>query len=86
MEEVFFDSHPNTTERVQAAAKVMRESGLAPSILMRGQDFHIEACAGHSVMKDFFHFDHEMASPKAIAELMAKIHQAPISWYQPLKK
>ena len=81
-----FDSHPNTTERVQAAAKAMRESGLAPSVLLRGKDFHIEASAGHSVMKDFFHFDHELASAKAIAELMAKIHKAPTNWYAPLKE
>ena len=81
-----FDSHPFTTERVQAAAQVMRESGIAPPVLMRGSDFHIEASAGISVMKDFFHFDHDLATPKAIAELMAQLHNAPIDWYTPLKE
>ena len=51
------DSHPNTFLRVQVASQVMRESGLAPPILMRGKDFHIEASAGKSVMRDYFHFD-----------------------------
>ena len=80
------DSHPNTLTRVQAAAEVMRANGIAPPVLMRGTDFHIEATAGVSVMKDFFHFDHELASPEALAQLMAQLHALPTEWYTPLKE
>ena len=80
------NSHPNTTLRVNAATKVLREHGIAPPILMKGADFHIERSAGTSVMKDFFNFEADLAPPKKLAELLAKIHTAPTNWYAPLKK
>ena len=80
------NSHPNTISRVTAATKVMREHGIAPAILMKGLDFHIELSAGLSVMKDFFHFNPEFAPPEKLAKLLAKIHSAPTDWYDPLKE
>ena len=47
-------SHPNTEKRVLAATRILRQSSVAPPILMNGGDFHIERSAGISVMKDFF--------------------------------
>ena len=79
-------SHPNITARVTAAAKVLRDHGIAPPILMEGRDFHIERSAGTSVMKDFFHFDPNLAPPENVAKLLAKVHSLPISWYKPLKR
>ena len=79
------DSHPNTAARVSAAATVMRAEGIAPPVIMKGADFHVEASAGTSVMKDFFHFDEALAPPAALAELLAKLHALPIDWYAPLK-
>ena len=80
------NSHPNTTARVAAATKVLRGHGIAPPILMEGHDFHIERSAGTSVMKDFFHFDQNLAPPENVAKLLAKVHSSPISWYEPLKR
>ena len=80
------NSHPNTTTRVTAATKVLRENGIAPQILMKGADFHIERSAGTSVMKDFFNFDPELAPPEKLAELLARIHATPTNWYKPLKE
>ena len=80
------NSHPNTNLRVKAATEIMREHGIAPPILMVGADFHIEQSAGISVMKDFFHFDTKLAPLKKIAELLARIHSAPTSWYGPLRE
>ena len=68
------DSHPNTAARVGAAASVMRAEGIAPPVIMKGADFHVEASAGTSVMKDFFHFDEDLAPPAALAGLLAKLH------------
>ena len=79
-------SHPNTTARVAAATKVLRGHGVAPPILMEGHDFHIERSAGTSVMKDFFHFDPDLAPPENVAKLLAKVHLLPIGWYEPLKR
>ena len=36
------DSHPNTAARVSAAATVMRAEGIAPPVIMKGADFHVE--------------------------------------------
>ena len=80
------DSHPNTHARVTAAADVMRAHHLAPQIIMKGVDFHVEESAGVSVMKDFFHFDPELAPPDKLAQLLAKIHALPTNWYEPLKE
>ena len=80
------NSHPNTISRVTAATKVMREHGIAPEILIKGLDFHVELSAGTSVMKDFFHFNTELAPPEKLAKLLAKIHSAPTDWYDPLKE
>ena len=80
------NSHPNTISRVTAATKVMREHGIAPPILIKGLDFHIELSAGTSVMKDFFHFNPEFSPPEKLAKLLAKIHSAPTDWYEPLKE
>ena len=80
------NSHPHTTARVAAATKVLRGHGVAPPILMEGHDFHIERSAGTSVMKDFFHFDQNLAPPENVAKLLAKVHSSPISWYEPLKR
>ena len=79
------DSHPNTAARVGAAASVMRAEGIAPPVIMRGADFHVEASAGTSVMKDFFHFDEDLAPPAALAGLLAKLHALPVDWYDALK-
>lgn len=80
------NSHPNTISRVTAATTVMREHGVAPAIIVKGLDFHIELSAGTSVMKDFFHFNPEFAPPEKLAKLLAKIHSAPTYWYDPLKE
>tara|TARA_B100000579_G_scaffold290986_1_gene241669 strand:+ start:2431 stop:3750 length:1320 start_codon:yes stop_codon:yes gene_type:complete len=80
------NSHPNSTARVNAATKVLREHGIAPPILMKGKDFHIEKSAGTSVMKDFFNFQPELAPLEKLAELLANIHKAPTDWYTPLKE
>ena len=80
------NSHPNTSSRVTAATKVMREHGIAPAILLKGLDFHIELSAGNSVMSDFFHFNPELAPPEKLAKLLARIHSAPTDWYDPLKE
>lgn len=80
------NSHPNTIARVNAATVVMRQHGIAPPILMKGSDFHIESSAGVSVMQDFFHFDPKLAPPDKLASLLAKIHSAPIDWYSSLKQ
>ena len=79
------DSHPNTAARVDAAATVMRAEGIAPPVIMKGADFHVEASAGTSVMKDFFHFDEDLAPPAALAGLLAKLHALPVDWYAALK-
>ncbi len=84
--ESIMSSHPNTISRVNSATNVMRAHGIAPAILMRGPDFHIELSAGNSVMKDFFHFNSKLAPPEKLAKLLAKIHLAPIDWYKPLKE
>tara|TARA_B100000686_G_scaffold244104_1_gene253174 strand:- start:429 stop:1748 length:1320 start_codon:yes stop_codon:yes gene_type:complete len=80
------NSHPNTISRVNAATKILRENGIAPPIIMKGADFHIERSAGTSVMKDFFNFESELAPPEKLAELLAKIHATPTNWYEPLKE
>ena len=82
---IIMDSHPNTAARVGAAATVMRAEGIAPPVIMRGADFHVEASAGTSVMKDFFHFDEDLAPPAALAGLLAKLHALPVDWYDALK-
>ena len=79
-------SHPNTQKRVLAATRILRQSSVAPPILMNGGDFHIERSAGISVMKDFFHFNEELASPRKIARLLSQIHSVPINWYDSLKE
>ena len=78
-------SHPNTEKRVILATEVLRKHNIAPSILMRGADFHIEKSNGISVMDDFFHFNSELAPPEKIAKLLAKLHSVPIEWYTDLK-
>jgi hypothetical protein len=84
--ESILNSHPNTTVRVNAATKVLREQGIAPQVLMQGLDFHIEDIAGTSVMKDFFHFEAKLAPLQKVAELLAKIHASPTAWYEPLRE
>ena len=85
-DESIMNSHPNTIARVTAATEAMRKQGIAPPILMKGSDFHIEASAGISVMQDFFHFDPKLAPADKLAALLAKVHSTPIDWYTPLKK
>jgi hypothetical protein len=84
--ESIMNSHSNTIARVTAATKIMRQQGIAPPILMKGLDFHIELSAGTSVMQDFFHFQTDLAPTEKIAALLARIHAAPINWYTPLKE
>ena len=79
-------SHPNTEKRVVLATEVLRKHSIAPSILMRGADFHIEKSSGISVMDDFFHFNSELAPPEKIAKLLAKLHSVPTEWYTDLKR
>jgi hypothetical protein len=79
------NSHPFTIERVNAATKALRQNKVAPAILLRGEDFHVELSAGTSVMKDFFHFKNDLAPPAELASLMARIHSTSTNWYAPLK-
>jgi len=84
--ESILNSYPNTTVRVNAATKLLREQGIAPQVLMQGVDFHIEEIAGASVMKDFFHFETKLAPLEKVAELLAKIHTSPTARYEPLRE
>ena len=38
------------------------------------------------VMKDFFHFNLELAPAQKIAQLLAQLHALPTKWYEPLKQ
>ena len=78
-------SHPITQKRVSLATEVLRSQNLAPPVILKGIDFHIERSAGVSVMKDFFHFNEDLAPPDKIAQVLAKLHSAPINWYDQLK-
>ena len=78
-------SHPITQKRVSLATEVLRSQNLAPPVILKGIDFHIERSAGVSVMKDFFHFNEDLAPPDKIAQVLAKLHSAPISWYDQLR-
>ena len=78
-------SHPITQKRVSLATEVLRSQNLAPPIILKGIDFHIERSAGVSVMQDFFHFNEDLAPPDKIAQVLAKLHSAPINWYDQLK-
>lgn len=79
------NSHPLTIKRVNDATEALRKNKIAPEILMRGEDFHVELSAGTSVMKDFFHFEDDLAPPAELASLMAKLHSTPTEWYDSLK-
>ena len=74
-----------TPQPGRRCSSVMRAEGIAPPVIMRGADFHVEASAGTSVMKDFFHFDEDLAPPAAMAGLLAKLHALPVDWYDALK-
>ena len=78
-------SQPITQKRVSLATEVLRHQKLAPPIILKGTDFHIERSAGISVMQDFFHFNEELAPPDKIAEVLAKLHSAPTNWYDQLR-
>ena len=78
-------SHPITQKRVSMATEVLRSQNLAPPIILKGIDFHIERSAGVSVMQDFFHFNSDLAPPEKIAQVLAKLHSAPINWYDQLR-
>ena len=78
-------SHPITQKRVSMATEVLRSQNLAPPIILKGIDFHIERSAGVSVMQDFFHFNSDLAPPEKIAQVLAKLHSAPINWYDELR-
>ena len=79
------NSHPFTIKRVNDATEALRKNKIAPEILMRGEDFHVELSSGISVMKDFFHFEDNLAPPADLAGLMAKLHSTPTEWYESLK-
>ena len=83
--ESIMSSHSNTFKRVLAATEILRSNGIAPPIVLHGEDFHIERSAGISVMEDFFHFNQKIAPPEKVAKLLAKLHATPIDWYQNLK-
>ena len=72
------NSHPLTIRRVSDATKALRKNNIAPAVLSRGEDFHVELSAGTSVMRDFFHFEDDLAPPAELADLMAKLHSTPI--------
>ena len=78
-------SHPITQKRVSLATEVLRSQNLAPPIILKGIDFHIERSAGISVMQDFFHFNEKLAPPEKVAQVLAKLHSAPTNWYDQLK-
>ena len=78
-------SQPITQKRVSLATEVLRHQKLAPQVILKGTDFHIEHSAGISVMQDFFHFNEELAPPDKIAEVLAKLHSAPTNWYDKLR-
>ena len=79
------NSHPITQKRVSLATEVLRSQNLAPPIILKGIDFHIERSAGISVMQDFFHFNEKLAPPEKVAQVLAKLHSAPTNWYDQLK-
>ena len=79
------NSHPLTIRRVNDATKALRKNNIAPTILTRGEDFHVELSAGTSVMRDFFHFEDELAPSSELADLMARLHSTPTEWYNILK-
>ena len=83
--ESIMSSHSNTFKRVLAATEILRSNGIAPPIVLHGEDFHIERSAGISVMEDFFHFNQKIAPPEKVAKLIANLHSTPIDWYQNLK-
>jgi hypothetical protein len=83
--ESIMSSHSNTFKRVSAATEILRSNGIAPPILLKGGDFHIEKSAGISVMEDFFHFNKKLAPPEKVSKLLSKLHSTPINWYQDLK-
>ena len=56
-------SQPITQKRVSLATEVLRHQKLAPPIILKGIDFHIERSAGISVMQDFFHFNEDLRHP-----------------------
>ena len=78
-------SHPITQKRVSIATEVLRSKNIAPPIISKGIDFHIERSAGVSVMQDFFHFNDELAPPDKVAQVLAKLHSAPTNWYDQLR-
>ncbi|MDC3090421.1 aminoglycoside phosphotransferase family protein [Paracoccaceae bacterium] len=78
-------SHPITQKRVSLATEVLRSQNLAPPIILKGIDFHIERSSGISVMQDFFHFNEELAPPDKVAQVLAKLHSAPTNWFDQLK-
>lgn len=84
--ESIMSSHQNTIDRVLSATQVMQDQGIAPLVLMKGADFHLEKSAGLSTAKDFFHFDKEIAPPHKIASLLAEIHSAPTGWFTNLRE
>ena len=83
--ESIMSSHPNTEKRL-LATEVLRKHNIAPPVLMRGSDFHIEKSSGISVMEDYFHFNSELAPPEKVAKLLAKLHSVPTEWYTDLRK
>ena len=76
---------PTPQARVGAAASVMRAEGIAPPVIMRGADFHVEASAGTSVMKDFSTSMKTWLRRQRMAGLLAKLHALPVDWYDALK-
>lgn len=80
------NSHPNTQLRMKLATTALREAGIAPALLMTGPDFYVEAAAGASVMKDFFHFDDEAAPRAELAKLLARFHAVPTDWWAPVRQ
>ena len=83
--ESVLSSHPNTPKRTAAAREALRTQGLAPKLLLQGPDFHVEAAAGGSVMKDFFHFKDDLP-PAQLAQLLARFHACPTGWFAPLRE
>ena len=79
------NSHPLTIRRVNDATEALRKNNIAPAVLSRGEDFHVELSAGTSVMRDFFHFEDDLAPPAELADLMARLHSTPTEWYDSLK-
>lgn len=72
-------------DRSQAAAAALGKRGMAPTKIVKGNNWDCEEWSGVSVAKDFSHFDDELAPLAKLAKLMADVHAIPTDWYEPFR-